>query len=142
MLKTKLLEECGRPEKLPQTPRRLLLTCRMQSRVPWYSAPPLWFISLVRTTSTGLEAKAPARPQTKLDLGRDDNAAPEIHSFSADLTPFNKQPISMAADLTEPLHSSTQACNGYTTSMESFSRLKTSHKHQLIRKLYSRTIWP
>lgn len=44
------------------------LTCSKQSRVPWYRAAPLWFIMRVRTTSTGLEVKAPARPHTKLDL--------------------------------------------------------------------------
>ncbi len=43
-------------------------TCSIQSSVPWYRAPPLWFIMRVRTTSTGLEAKAPASPHTKLDL--------------------------------------------------------------------------
>lgn len=50
----------------------LRLTCSIQSSVPWYRAPPLWFIMRVRTTSTGLEAKAPARPHTKLDLGDDE----------------------------------------------------------------------
>lgn len=44
------------------------LTCSRQSNVPWYSAPPLWFIMRVRTTSTGFDARAPAKPHTKLDL--------------------------------------------------------------------------
>lgn len=83
MLKAEWLVEGGRHQKLPQTHTCLLLTCRMQSRVPWYSAPPLWFISLVRTTSTGFEAKAPARPQTKLDLGRDSNTAPETNEHGS-----------------------------------------------------------
>lgn len=74
----------------------------MQSRVPWYSAPPLWFISLVRTTSTGLEARAPARPQTKLDLGRENSTAAGMNSSPADLAPFKKQPVNMAAGRDDP----------------------------------------
>lgn len=52
-----------------------MLTCSKQSRVPWYRAAPLWFIMRVRTTSTGLEVKAPARPHTKLDLRASEKAA-------------------------------------------------------------------
>lgn len=55
------------------------LTCSKQSRVPWYRAAPLWFIMRVRTTSTGLEVKAPARPHTKLDLRESEKAGRAIN---------------------------------------------------------------
>lgn len=56
-------------------------TCSIQSSVPWYRAAPLWFIMRVRTTSTGLEAKAPARPHAKLDLGDTTEAQVVIFNF-------------------------------------------------------------
>lgn len=48
-----------------------LHVCITPSRVPLYMGPPdktRWFIMRVRTTSTGLEASAPASPHVKLEL--------------------------------------------------------------------------
>ena len=54
-------------------------TCSRQSRVPWYAlVPPRWFIMRVRTTSTGFEVKAPAKPHTKLDLGAAERGKPGL----------------------------------------------------------------